>query len=242
MNRDTLIEQLPAYAIGALDPAETAEVEALLEADEDARRRLAEYQAISVLLTLDVPLRQPSPDMKRGLLRQLSVEVQAPALVPRARTPKYLMAVAVLFGLLVIGLAALIFAQPSTQSLYQQITGQDGATRIALGGFMTADISGDLAISADGKQAIIRVQNLPPLADDQAFQLWLIDENGSVSGGIFRLAQGEAHYIAIPLQKSVFAYRRFGVSLEPAQGSPLGNRASGPRVFNVVLHIDDQAA
>ncbi|MBI5667532.1 MAG: anti-sigma factor [Chloroflexi bacterium] len=89
----------------------------------------------------------------------------------------------------------------------------------------------------DGREAVIRVENLPAIGSDQTFQLWLVDEAGARSGGLFRFAntQGE-NYIVVPLDKPVSEYRAFGVSLEPAGGSPYADRPTGPRVFRVEVN------
>ena len=42
-------------------------------------------------------------------------------------------------------------------------------------------------------------------------------------------------YIVLPLEMPFENYRGFGVSLEPADGSPFPDQRSGPRVFNVRL-------
>ena len=46
MDRETLLDLIPAYALGALDSEERAEFEAWLSTDSDGRRLLAEYQAV----------------------------------------------------------------------------------------------------------------------------------------------------------------------------------------------------
>jgi len=83
----------------------------------------------------------------------------------------------------------------------------------------------------------IRVEALPALSEENIFQLWLVDDSGvRTSGGLFRQARDDvATYIEIPLAASFEAYQGFGVSLEPAGGSPYPDRPTGPRVFAVPI-------
>ena len=97
--------------------------------------------------------------------------------------------------------------------------------------------SRQLVASPDGDEAVIRVEQLPTLPGDQAFQLWLVDAAGTVtSGGVFnRQGDADATFIRVPLEQPLDAYQRFGVSIEPAGGSPFPDRPTGPRVFSVQL-------
>ncbi|MFZ4816348.1 MAG: anti-sigma factor [Phototrophicaceae bacterium] len=229
MERQTLLDLIPAYALGALDADERALLEAFLPTDPEAQTRLREYQQVAAALTLGVPILTP-PAALEGKLRQ--------RLVRRQQQRVILFAAGFAAAVLVVGLFSWMLAARTLppEQLYARLA-QDRAaahwdvTAIYAG----ADaLEGDLITNPDGTQAVIRVSNLPAIGADQAFQLWLIDDNGSINGGLYRLEQ-PVNYIRVPLQKPVSEYVRFGVSLEPATGSPLGNRSSGTGVFRVTL-------
>jgi anti-sigma-K factor RskA len=98
------------------------------------------------------------------------------------------------------------------------------------------DIVGELVVDREYNRAVIQVANLPPIREDQAFQLWLRDSEGTIlDGGLFVRNHYGPTYVTLPLQAPFDTYAGVGVSLEPATGSPLGNRRSGPSVFRVSL-------
>lgn len=88
MNTDTLHDLIPAYALGALDPAEVAAVEALLASDENARARLAEYEQVAEALLFAVPAVAPPPglaqDFRDRLAASRTVELPAASRHPAA--------------------------------------------------------------------------------------------------------------------------------------------------------------
>ncbi len=72
MDRQTLIDLIPAYALGALDPEERAALDTLLDTDAEARNLLAEYQAIADHLTLATPARRAPAHLQDDLRRRLA--------------------------------------------------------------------------------------------------------------------------------------------------------------------------
>ena len=79
---------------------------------------------------------------------------------------------------------------------------------------------GEMVASADGLQAVIRMTRMPVLQSDRTFQLWLIDDGGAHSGGVFSSKPSDSvYFVSVPLQKSVLDYKAFGVSVEPSTGS-----------------------
>jgi anti-sigma-K factor RskA len=81
----------------------------------------------------------------------------------------------------------------------------------------------------DGKQATLVVEDLPPLANDRQYQLWLILDGKRTSGGVFSVTpQGYGCMLilsALPLN----SYQALGITVEPAGGSPgpTGQRVMG---------------
>jgi anti-sigma-K factor RskA len=125
---------------------------------------------------------------------------------------------------------------PDASALYATIAAQADARRFAIEAAEEANLRGELIVTASGDRAVIRVEQLPTLPPDQTFQLWLLDIEGTLrSGGIFR-AQGDATHILVPLERPFSAYQRFGVSIEPAGGSPYPDRPTGPVVFRVYVN------
>lgn len=258
MNRDELLDLIPAYALGALDADEQDAVEAFLRNDSEARALLADYEQVTSHLVTLAPF-QPAPDHLQDDLRQRLAARRAGDLAAPSTTvrpslqvlqPRFTMRRRSMLAaaLIVVILAGLILARgwyggtknatPNAARLYATLTGQEGAQRIALvAGEVREDVSGEVIIAPTGDQAVIRVERLPVVDDEHTFQLWLIDQTGSrTSGGLFRPANADAPtFIYVPLEGSVERYQGFGVSLEPAGGSPYSDQPTGPRVFSVPL-------
>ncbi|MBZ0278691.1 MAG: anti-sigma factor [Anaerolineae bacterium] len=246
MERETLLDLIPAYALDALDTDERAAVESLLATDAEAQALLADYQEMTDLLVLAAPARVAPAHLTGDLRRRLAAErPSAPALTiiaathPRSR-PRWLITGLAAAAVLVIGLLAVLLrpapADAPAQTLFTQLSTQADMRRIALTpGIVTDTVTGEMIASADGTLAVIRVERLPQIATDQTFQLWMVDANGPHSGGIVQFTSLEQdNYIALPLNgRSIDEFVSFGMSIEPQGGSPNPNGPTGPRVFGV---------
>lgn len=246
MTNEELTELLPAYVLGALEPDERRAVEHALAADPDAQALLAQYEASATSLAALAPLRPAPGHLQADLAARLAARRQPPRRqgVRPQRAPRVLLAAAALLIVIAGGvIAALLLSDEgpeadSAQMLYDELAALDGARRFAVvPGDVKPDVSGELVASPDGERAVIRVEALPALSEENVFQLWLVDDSGvRTSGGLFRQARDDvATYIEIPLAASFEAYQGFGVSLEPAGGSPYPDRPTGPRVFAVPI-------
>ena len=235
MKRDELLDLIPAYALGALDPEERAQVKALLGADAEAKALLAEHQQLADSLVLLAPARQAPGHLAGDLQRRIAAE--------RANVTKrrraWLLPLAASLALLIGSLIVLTVSRDDAQSgeqLFTEIAAAPGALRVELTAAEDQDVAGVMVASADGLQAVVQVWRLPTVEEDQRFQLWLVDDEGPRDGGLFEAESPDGPtYVVLPLDQPVQTYRVFGVTIEPRDGSPLGNRASGPNVFRVLL-------
>lgn len=248
VSRDELLGMIPAYALNALDPDEARALEAWLPTDPEGQALLAEYRALAGQLYVLAPA-CPAPahlgaDLRARLAagREQRAQPASRALVRRRAARLWLAAAAVL----AVVVAALLVLRPFEESrpapedpaqLYAHIAAQAGAQRFALEASEDQPaLRGELVATPAGDRAVIRVEQLPVLAANQTFQLWLLDREGALrSGGIFTAA-GDPMYILVPLERPLLAYERFGVSIEPAGGSPYADRPTGPPVFRVYVH------
>lgn len=252
MDRNTFLELIPAYALGALDPAELAEVEILLKSDAEAQYLLAEYQAVSEALILATPARRAPAHLQGDLRRRLAASRPQPApasppkqaenitALPSRRPPIWIPVAAAAAFLLIVG-ALLLFRNPvppDPAQLYAQIAAQPDALHIPITPVMQLTTHGELVVSADHKQAVFRVADLPAITVEQTYQLWLVDPNGARSGGLLQFANAQGpNYIVLPLEKPVNEYVGFGVSVEPSGGSPDPKGPTGPRAFGVTISL-----
>lgn len=255
MDRDTLLNLIPAYTLGALDPDDRAAVETWLASDPEAQALLVEYQAVADQLNVMIPLHQAPAHLEADLRQRLtgerppavvvrSTRVPAPRpAISRRRNLRWLRLALPLAALLILVIAGTIYVwqQPDESltdaELYKQIIAQEDSQKLELIPVENqGDASAALAVSPNGTQAVICFWSLPELASDQTYQLWLLDDEGTLrSGGVFQSEAPEDTYVRVPLDASISFYQAFGVSIEPSGGSPLEDQPSGPRVFRVEL-------
>ncbi len=234
MTRDELLDLIPAYALGALDPDERASVEALLQTDAEAQLLFADYEQVAEWMVLSTPARRAPTRLQDDLKRRLATSPQPPA--ARRIIPLWTLAAAAAVFVVIVG--ALLLTRPAApttpEQLFQQIAARPDALRIPIAAAEGIPASGELIASPDGTQAVIRVANLPTLTADQIYQLWLVDDSGVMSGGLLSFPDPQReNFIVLPISKPIQDYAGFGVSLEPAGGSPLPDGPSGPRMFGV---------
>jgi anti-sigma-K factor RskA len=249
MDRETLLSLLPAYALGALDQDEHAAVDDWITSDPEAQALLADYQAVADHLSLAVPLRQAPTHLEADLRQRLAgtspagvMSLPDQRMTARRRDLRWqrlALPLVAVFVLVVIG-AIYIWSRetdtPTTnKELYAQIIAQNDAQRLQLTpADYQVNLSGELAVSSNGTEAVICFWALPELTPDQTFQLWLLDDQGALhSGGLFQSSEPDDTYIRLPLDASISSYQAVGVSIEPAGGSPFKDKPSGPRVFRV---------
>ena len=247
MDRETFLDLIPAYALGALDDAERVEFEALLANDVEAQTLLAEYQIVTDNLVLTTPAR-PAPARLQADMRQRLTATKTPPSLPvrsvRNKRRFWLVAAALLAVVFGVSVGVLQFLsgtstteEITSEALYQDIASLENVVRVAVSpaeDFM--EIVGDLVVDTERNRAVFQVTNLPHIEYDQTFQLWLRDSEGTVfDGGLFTGDPYGTTYVTLPLQVPFTDYAGFGVSLEPAGGSPLGNQRSGPSVFRIPL-------
>jgi anti-sigma-K factor RskA len=69
--------------------------------------------------------------------------------------------------------------------------------------------------------AVLWAEDLPPLPASQSYQLWLIYADGTRdSGAVFSVPADGSATVVVVAPKPFSAYARFGISVEPAGGSP----------------------
>lgn len=247
MNRETFLNLLPAYALDALDHDEKAEVETLLADDPEAQTMLAEYQVLTQSLILTAPARQAPAHLKGDLRLRLASRAGSEAeMIPQPRPPqlwrRWLSVAAILVIVFGITWGLSLLQTPTIESpigevLFTELSQLEDTTRISVSARENFEqVSGELVVHRYSNRAVIHVYGLPELQSDQTYQLWLNGPDGVVNGGLFQpMASGTATNIILPLEQNFDDYNGFGVSLEPAEGSPFPDRRSGPGVFGVSL-------
>ncbi len=222
-------ELLPGYALGCLDADERQTVEEHLAACLECQRELRSYQETAGLLAFSVAQVTPSREVKEKLMarvrrssRREFVSVRRSGWKDAFRqvlinfAPAW--AIASLFLVLILGASNFILwgqvrqlrADLATPLRVVALTGTDESPAA----------SGVIVISRDGVHGTIVVDHLITLDEERQYQLWLIEDGERVSGAVFSVGEDGYASAYIKSPKPLIDYDSFGVTIEPAGGSP----------------------
>jgi anti-sigma-K factor RskA len=238
-----LREDIPAYALGALDAEDVRALETHLQACEACRAELAGYRAISDNLLMTIPPREPSPALRKRLQSRLpSAQSAQKSVRPRFVWSFGQLSVA---GALVLLFVMNLFSFVQLRELqHQQLSmlrqSQNNQAALAMLSYPgteslpinAGNISGTVLLDRDRNSAALVAWNLPELTEAQIYQIWLIEPDGHrVSAGLFR-PQTELPYTTQPVfwSQDISSFIGMGVTIEPSGGS---DQPTGPRVFKV---------
>jgi anti-sigma-K factor RskA len=222
-----VIELLPAYALGCLDEEEAAEVSEHLAGCRACRAELHAYEAVAGRLALAAPDAVPADRVKRQLMQRIESAHPAPAAPPRRA---WWDALAGLFGraapawglaslILIVALAAgNVWLWRQTRPRAQQVAEMLVVAMVPSEAAPGAH--GTLVISSDGEYGSLVVENLPALDTAHQYQVWLTHGGERRSGGTFSVNDHGYGVIEILAPEPLMNYSTFGVTLEPAGGSP----------------------
>ncbi len=234
-------ENLAAYALGALDPAEAAALEAHLQTCETCRAELADYGRISSGLLAALPARAPRSSVRRNLQKRLAGEK------PRVRPQfnwgfgqlAFTAALAALVGLNLLTVSQVYSLRREQAEFIEKRTSEQ--TAIAMLAYPTTQtitfdengISGSLLVDKHRNLLAVFAWNLSVPPSGEIYQMWLIDPKGDrTSGGFLTPEPGYPFVMAvIRSAQPLSAFNGIGITLEPLGGSP---KPTGPRV----LHVD----
>ena len=233
-------ENIPAYALGALDVGDSTALAAHLKSCASCRNELAAYRVLSDGLLMAIPPQNPSASVRRRLKAKLpSAHKATDGLLKWSFGQSALaFALAALLLLNVFSILQMQSFQHQQAQLSKQL--QSEQTAIALlsyPGVKTVlinsnGITGTLLIDKDRNAIALFAWNLPSLPDNQTYQVWLTDaQQERTSLGIFRPDPSLpfTSFSTISLN-SLSGFVGIGVTVEPAGGS---SHPTGPRLFKV---------
>lgn len=230
---------LGLLALGALPEEEARRVKFHVSLCEQCRAELRRYEPVVEVLLYQVPLVR-APDRVRRRVAAIP-ETAGPAQRRRPVAPRWLWAwaVAATLALMIVGgwHVALLGQQ---RALRAQMSAQQDLVRLLLTpGARAVTLEPDgparevraVLYYLDDRTGVLVVEGLSPLAQDQAYQLWLIRPDGRRdNGGVFRVeAAGTLTLHRVEPPSPWHRYAGVGVTVEPATGSP---GPTGPRVLH----------
>ena len=234
------LENIPAYALGALDAKETAALEAHLQKCESCRTELSAYRASSDNLLMSVAPQMPSTALRKRLQKQLPSTQKA----ARSRLNWSWSRVAaglallLLLALNVFSVSQVLALQRQQAQLMNQIqNGQMALTMLSYPHTQSFpiqqnNVTGSLLLDTEYNNAVLILRGLPSIPADQTYQVWLISPDGErTSAGLIR-PQTDLPYISAPLSSNqdLVNFVGVGMTVEPAGGS---DSPTGLQVFRV---------
>jgi anti-sigma-K factor RskA len=231
---DDIQEMIPGYTLGAMEQQEAAQAEAHLASCDRCTRVLEEYRPVARALALSVPMIQPPADLKVRTMQLVTEEkarkkAESASLLRLLRrrswlTPSFA-AAAIVAAIVTFGFTAWQTAQLSRQVQAQKelmtvVAYAQGAVQIVRGTTKAPNAVGRLYMDPDSSVAALVTVNMPPLAGNRVYQVWLTDSQGSkVSGGLFQLDSEGNGWLLVRARSNLASYIQVGVTDEPTGGS-----------------------
>jgi anti-sigma-K factor RskA len=227
-------DSIPAYALDILDEAEKQGVASHLDRCLQCQQELRAYRAVVEKLPDSVPLLEPPLRLRAAILQKAAAQHEQSRSQQSAwwtwLTRPLKPAVALVGLFLIVALAGLNVVQ------WQQFSHPVPTPTSIAGDFhlvrMTSaqnnDASGLLVINEAGNYGTLVVDGLVNLGESQQYQLWLVKDGKRTSGGVFSVYKSGYAVIKIDSQLPLIQYQSFGVTIEPAGGSP---GPTGPKVL-----------
>ncbi len=232
-----VIDLLPEYALGSLEGHEARQVSEHLAECFACRQELDAYQQVADQLMLGVPQEKPSAELKARLMDRIKrLDEKRVPQSRRWQMPQRWVPAGAFAGLLVILILAV-----SNLMLWQRlnhvevIRGPLGMRAIALQNTAAAaDASGFVVMGADGNNGVLVVDHLTPLDADHEYQIWLVKNGVSTSGGTFVVDEGGYRGMRLTAPDSLLTYSDVYVTVEPVGGSvsPTGAQVLLGSLFN----------
>ena len=222
-----VFEDIPAYAIDALDSPDRERLERHIAHCPLCEAELRTYRELVAGITLSAPLLEPPARLKQAILAQTKPSPQ-PRDVSPARTGFW----TVLAGWLrprtamAIGGGLILILLVSNLVLWKQVNDlsamqRHGYASVLLNGTDKApNARGMVVYTQDGMSGFMVVNGLKSLPEGKQYQLWLVKSGVRSSGGVFSVAADGYQVMEVESPILLTAYDSFGITIEPAGGSP----------------------
>ena len=212
-----------AYALGALSEEERREVEGYLGEHPELHAEVGDLESVANLLALAPQEHEPSPKLRRELLRRISSSPGATSAAdpsPRQIGPRRLfgpggLAAAAALALVTIGMFAWNASlQEENQTLQGELQGQ--RTYALKGTDAAQEVRGEVVRLGD-ERAVLVAEDLPSPPEGKTYEAWILREDVPDPAGLFEPSDTGA--AAAPLEGSIEGADAVAVTVEPSGGS-----------------------
>jgi anti-sigma-K factor RskA len=233
-------ENIPAYALGALDAKDAAALEDHLRTCASCSDELAAYRASSNNLLMSLPPQEPPAALRKRIQNRLPSAQKTAR--PRLNWSFSRVAVGIAIILLMI-LNAFSFLQVrALQSQQAQLMNQiqNGQMALVMLSYpntqsfpiKTDYVTGSLLLDKEYNNAVLILRGLPSIPENQTYQVWLISPEGDrTSAGLLR-PQTNIPFISQPVSapQDLVNFVGVGMTIEPAGGS---DHPTGQQIFRI---------
>jgi anti-sigma-K factor RskA len=242
-------ENIPAYAIGALDAEDITALESHLKTCATCQAELAEYRSVTIGLLQSAPPRVPSPELRHRLAARLPKHQPQTHNVVFSFLSQLSIRQLTTAAIIMILLASNLYSNLQVRDLQRQqailaerLSSQQKAlallaypeTQALTVNANIKELTGSMLVDKAQNTAVLFLWHLPQLENTKTYQAWLVDATGDrISGGLFN-ASPDQGYTTVTIQSPVPMnnFIRIGVTIEPQGGS---QKPTGPRVLTVNL-------
>lgn len=206
-----------AYALDALSDPERDDFERHLEECDACRMEVEELRRTAARLgSLEHAV--PSPHLRRRVLagiESMPQESDVPPQPPRHRARGWWLAAAAAFlvGAIAIGVAVDLDRADADAVMHEVMASAD-ARMVELSG--TAGGSARFLYAPSQQRGVLVATDVPAVAEDEAYQVWLIGPSGQLPAGLFRPDEGEATLV---VEGDLAAAQLVGVTVEARGGA-----------------------
>jgi anti-sigma-K factor RskA len=219
-----VLDDIPAYVLEALNPEDHRKVEDHLSRCGTCRQEMLSYSILVQTFPEISPQHIPPVGLRASIMQKASHSHQKQSSSFKERIVRWLQPIASpvwggvsLLLIVMLGVSNLLLFQQTKQMVQQQ-------TEFKLvqmtGEISAANASGVIVISGDGNFGTLIVDGLPILDSAKQYQLWLIKDGKRTSGGVFTVLDNSYGVLVVNSPQSLSVYNAFGVTIEPAGGSP----------------------
>lgn len=261
MKCESVLELIPSYALGALNPRDRRIVEQHIARCPECAKAFEEALEVSTSLSGAFPSIQPAIHVRTALMQQVRDSAEKSSrswtLLPGFRWQSGLTAG---LGVATMALVVLSFVQliridsmnndvaalqtrlavsdENMETLNLAVQQQRSlAYTLAIPGTQVSMGEGTggrgvLMASEDGSWGLLVSTGLRELPPDRAYQVWLTGSSGRESGGMFRVDDYGWGQVTLQPRRSLNAFHSVGVTEEPVEGSPA---PTGPMILKAEM-------
>lgn len=239
LTHNQVLELLPAYVLGALEPDEMLAVDAYIRSHPELMPGIDEAERALTQLAYTAPDAPLPASAKMRLLERVAQEqaaarshVTVPLAPPSGvslqvrltrlfRPVRWALVAAVIAGLLLWNIQLQRASNPSAAEI-ARLAGQAG-TRVSLMIDTAAapGSTGRLFLVPDGGGAALAVSGLPPLPAGKSYQFWFARPDKSRdSAAVFQVGSSGEALINVAIPGPLAQYDQIWITQEPEGGSP----------------------